>query len=231
MGKVERIPTEEIEELLERFTIGEAAIKLGVSKSGLQFQMRKRGIKGKIGHTPQSKARLSAAAFARYGYDDLPLLEMLKDLGEKLGRRPRMKDIPKGFPSKQVFQSRFGSWVKALKLAGFTFPPPVEKKKRLVRIPKVKRIKPARIPFEERVYKRLTYRLRYAILERDKFRCVYCGRSPKEHGIVLQIDHIIPRSLGGATTFKNLVSCCVECNQGKFNHYSTNPSEALRGAQ
>ena len=206
MGKVERISTEEIEELLERLTIGEAAVELGVSKSGLQYQMRKRGIKRRQGKSPQHKAKLSAASLARYGYDDLSLLEMLRDLGKQLGHRPRMQDILKGFPSKSVFQSRFGSWSQALKLAGFVFP--------------VKE-KVSKIPLEERVYKYMTPKLRYAILERDNFHCVYCGRSPKEHEIVLQVDHIVPQSLGGQTTYKNLVSCCVECNQGKHNYYST----------
>lgn len=55
---------------------------------------------------------------------------------------------------------------------------------------------------------------RFKILERDGFKCVYCGRSPSD-GATLQIDHIHPKSRGGSDDHDNLVSACYECNIGK----------------
>jgi 5-methylcytosine-specific restriction endonuclease McrA len=45
---------------------------------------------------------------------------------------------------------------------------------------------------------------------RDDFTCQYCGRKPalKE----LNLDHVTPRSLGGAATWENLVTSCRRCN-------------------
>jgi 5-methylcytosine-specific restriction endonuclease McrA len=51
------------------------------------------------------------------------------------------------------------------------------------------------------------------IFARDENRCQYCGRrfSTKE----LSLDHVIPRSRGGDTTWYNLVCCCADCNARK----------------
>lgn len=58
-------------------------------------------------------------------------------------------------------------------------------------------------------------RKRFQILMRDKFRCVYCGRSPREDGVKLEVDHVHPKSKGGTDDMENLVTACWECNQGK----------------
>ena len=55
--------------------------------------------------------------------------------------------------------------------------------------------------------------LRFAVLERDNFRCVYCGRTAAEAR--LEIDHVHPRNKGGADLVSNLVAACFECNRGK----------------
>jgi len=57
-------------------------------------------------------------------------------------------------------------------------------------------------------------KLRFEILERDGFRCQYCGRTPGQ-GATLQIDHISPKSKGGQDTIQNLITSCAECNLGK----------------
>lgn len=41
--------------------------------------------------------------------------------------------------------------------------------------------------------------------------CVYCG----ENFNARQIDHVIPRSRGGADEPANLAPCCVRCNSSK----------------
>ncbi len=63
----------------------------------------------------------------------------------------------------------------------------------------------------------LAVRDQYRIFERDSFRCVYCGRSSIEHGAVLHVDHIHPRSDGGDKSAGNLVTSCKTCNTSKRN--------------
>ncbi len=58
-------------------------------------------------------------------------------------------------------------------------------------------------------------RLRFFILQRDGFKCIYCGRNPREDGCKLEVDHMIPKSKGGKDHPNNLVTACVDCNQGK----------------
>lgn len=54
---------------------------------------------------------------------------------------------------------------------------------------------------------------RWKILQRDGFRCHYCGRTAKAHQ--LEVDHITPRAHGGTDTEDNLVTACIPCNRGK----------------
>lgn len=59
-------------------------------------------------------------------------------------------------------------------------------------------------------------KLRYQVLKRDNFKCCACGASPaKDPSVELHIDHIIPFSKGGETTFENLQTLCSRCNLGK----------------
>lgn len=51
---------------------------------------------------------------------------------------------------------------------------------------------------------------RRAILARDGFRCQYCGST--RH---LTLDHIIPRSRGGNSSWENVVTSCAPCNVRK----------------
>ena len=56
-------------------------------------------------------------------------------------------------------------------------------------------------------------RLRFEIFKRDKFICQYCGR--KVPDIILEIDHIMPKSKGGLNEINNYKTACKECNKGK----------------
>lgn len=51
------------------------------------------------------------------------------------------------------------------------------------------------------------------IYVRDRFRCQYCGDSPGREK--LTIDHVVPRSKGGRSTWNNVVVACVQCNSEK----------------
>ena len=50
---------------------------------------------------------------------------------------------------------------------------------------------------------------RRGVLRRDAHRCAYCGRT------ATTIDHVQPRSRGGADSWENLVACCLTCNNLK----------------
>lgn len=55
--------------------------------------------------------------------------------------------------------------------------------------------------------------IRVSILNRDKYKCVFCGRNSKQ--IELEVDHIIPFSKGGSNDLSNLQTLCFDCNRGK----------------
>lgn len=59
----------------------------------------------------------------------------------------------------------------------------------------------------------LSKRMRFDVLKRDGFRCVYCGAVPP--AVVLQVDHVIAKSKGGPDSMDNLVTSCQPCNSGK----------------
>lgn len=51
------------------------------------------------------------------------------------------------------------------------------------------------------------------LFARDGHRCQYCGHNAPPHQ--LSMDHVLPRSRGGQTTWENIVCCCVKCNTHK----------------
>jgi len=93
-------------------------------------------------------------------------------------------------------------WIKGAE--GFTTRlPSVMKLVKLIRA-----VYRARVPFSKK-----------NVLVRDGFSCGYCGlRCGK-----MTIDHIIPKSRGGPSTFENCVSSCRNCNNKKGGR---TPSEA-----
>lgn len=52
---------------------------------------------------------------------------------------------------------------------------------------------------------------RKGIFARDDGRCQYCGREDA----LMTLDHVVPRCRGGESTWANLVTCCVGCNNKK----------------
>lgn len=51
---------------------------------------------------------------------------------------------------------------------------------------------------------------RQNVFKRDHFSCQYCGTNKN-----LTLDHVIPRSKGGKTSWGNLVTACKHCNTTK----------------
>ncbi len=59
------------------------------------------------------------------------------------------------------------------------------------------------------------------IYRRDNFTCQYCGAQPGS--AELSIDHVVPVSRGGRSTWTNCVLACLRCNKKKGNR---TPEEA-----
>lgn len=59
-----------------------------------------------------------------------------------------------------------------------------------------------------------------AILERDNYHCVACGRGI-EDGVELVVDHRIPKDKGGTNDIDNGETLCMQCNLMKKNYSQT----------
>ena len=79
-----------------------------------------------------------------------------------------------------------------------------------MRVPSVIRlVEYRRIPHQTRALSRKN------ILLRDRNTCQYCARVLPSAELTL--DHVVPRSRGGLSSWENLVACCQECNRSKGN--------------
>jgi 5-methylcytosine-specific restriction endonuclease McrA len=85
-----------------------------------------------------------------------------------------------------------------------------------LRLPSVIRLlEYRRIPHQGRALSRKN------ILMRDRYTCQYCYRTLPSAELTL--DHVIPRSRAGDSSWENLVACCHHCNNRKG---SRTPDEA-----
>jgi 5-methylcytosine-specific restriction endonuclease McrA len=79
---------------------------------------------------------------------------------------------------------------------------------RVIRVPRV-----IALTAYDRLPKRNIRFSRINILIRDRHTCQYCGaRMPRSR---LNLDHVVPRSRGGKTTWENVVTSCHDCNRKK----------------
>jgi 5-methylcytosine-specific restriction endonuclease McrA len=87
-------------------------------------------------------------------------------------------------------------------------PSSVHSTRRTVQLPSVIRLlEYRRIPHQTRALSRKN------ILMRDRYTCQYCQKTLPSSEMTL--DHVIPRSRAGETTWENLVACCHHCNNKK----------------
>ncbi len=66
------------------------------------------------------------------------------------------------------------------------------------------------------------------LFKRDRYTCQYCGLQPGPEE--LTVDHILPRSRGGTSTWENCVLACVECNKRKADRTPAQAGLKLRKA-
>lgn len=76
---------------------------------------------------------------------------------------------------------------------------------------------------DEWVYRSIPKDTRAKILNDSKGICSMCGRSIKEDGVKITVDHKIPLSVGGLNSEDNLWAICSDCNEGKGNSFVSIP--------
>ena len=92
----------------------------------------------------------------------------------------------------------------------------IHSSRRSLKLPSVIRLlEYRRIPHQTRALSRKN------ILMRDRYTCQYCHKTLPSAEMTL--DHVIPRSRSGESTWENLVACCHRCNNRKGNR---TPEEA-----
>jgi 5-methylcytosine-specific restriction endonuclease McrA len=84
---------------------------------------------------------------------------------------------------------------------------------------------PAVIMLKEYMKKKTTVRFsKQNVFLRDGFVCQYCSVDVNRKTATL--DHVVPVSLGGKTTFENSVCACITCNSTKGNDHRIRPKKA-----
>ena len=140
---------------------------------------------------------------------DEQLFENLLILWQHYGRQPRRSEL--AFPPSSISQSpykrRFGSWLAALE----TF---VRYANDIA--PDFPAVRTGAEAPRRSTSRDPSLRLRWHVLQRDRFTCCTCGKTPAlTPGVELHVDHILPWSKGGETELQNLQTLCSICNLGK----------------
>jgi hypothetical protein len=153
---------------------------------------------------------LSAASLAigkRHGIPREDLFENLERLWGKFGRQPRRDELSdeSSTISSGTYENQFGSWRKALQ----AFVDYMNQEE--VEAPEILSSKA-----QSKTPRQPNLRMRWRVMNRDRFRCCHCGRSPSTHpGLILHVDHIKPWSKGGPTVEGNLQTLYSDHNYGK----------------
>lgn len=169
-------------------------------------------------------------------FSDEEFFAELQRVWEILGRQPKTREMKQhdSKMSSQAFQARFGSWLRAIHAFCQDRSSP-DLNARLIEpittSESANAESPSRSSTREQCERRPdgdvlviqkstprqpAARLRFRVLERDRFSCKACGRSPaNEPGVVLHVDHISPYRGLGETVFENLQTLCSRCNLGK----------------
>jgi hypothetical protein len=70
--------------------------------------------------------------------------------------------------------------------------------------------------------------VRQFVAERAKFRCEYCQLQQELCPETFEVDHIIPRAVGGKTEMENLCYACPVCNNAKRSQITARDPQAGR---
>jgi len=173
-----------------------------------------------------SKAGLEQTGFIKR-IDDIDLFAEIEKIWIELGKQPTTTDMKKGISkySLDTFTRRFGGWRNALiAFLEFINSDDIidnECQDQNNQIPDENddlKVIQKQNKLLKRTSRNINLKLRFRVMQRDNFKCCFCGASPaKNPEIELHIDHIIPWSKGGETVFENLQTLCSTCNLGKSN--------------
>jgi len=117
------------------------------------------------------------------------------------------RDTARGLDPENLSIHDFDSWASLRVTSG---EPCIHTVRLQLRIPEIivlthyDRFPNRRVPFSRR-----------NIYRRDRYQCQYCGAKPPVSE--LTIDHILPRSMGGRSTWANCALACLRCNRRKAN--------------
>lgn len=159
-------------------------------------------------------AAVVAAGLGRAGTRDVPETELHQNLEEvwmRLGRQPRKREMaaPVSRFTHHPYVRRYGGWLAAVRAFLKSVEAEAVSEHQALVAPDAHRARGPREP---------SLRLRFLVMRRDRFSCRHCGTSPaKDASVELHVDHVLPWSEGGATTFVNLQALCTRCNLGKSN--------------
>ena len=148
--------------------------------------------------------------------DQIPTEQLLSELAriwESLGHRPSKTEWDNSDAkfSYTTYKSRFGGWVNACK--SLIDDSPIAEN--AAETKEDRQLAPPR-PVPKERSRNVPLKVRLAVLKRDNYRCVLCGRSPATHqNVALHLDHKTAFSNGGETIQDNLQTLCEECNWGK----------------
>jgi hypothetical protein len=144
------------------------------------------------------------------------LFSEMRRIWSSLGHRPSRYEWESASPaySYETYKNRFGGWQSAcLRFLEHQMGGEIQLEE-----DSLPTVSSSNMQTPELVIRRrnVPLNVRLAVLKRDGFRCVLCGRSPaNELGVVLHLDHVHPFSLGGESTVDNLQTLCQACNLGK----------------
>ena len=134
-------------------------------------------------------------AFSLLAKDQAEVLHIETDTaGHAVWHNLNMTDWTELSQLKREFEPDGHDWVHTVRLA--------------IAVPKIIRLLGYdRLPRQDVKFNRRN------IFARDSNKCQYCGK--KYATSELSLDHVIPRSQDGKTTWDNIVCCCVKCNVKK----------------
>lgn len=155
--------------------------------------------------------KLAEITISNKFYSDSELFNNLAEIWTQIGKQPSRRDLAlyKSPISYKAYERRFGKWSEAVKaFVAFANNPSICSFD----------VDVVATESSRKTARDVNLRLRFQVMQRDCFKCCFCGASPAtDPSVVLHVDHIVPWSKGGATASENLQTLCSRCNLGKSN--------------
>jgi hypothetical protein len=156
------------------------------------------------------------------------LFEEMERIWRLIGHRPSKDEwvISKPKYSYTTYKTRFKGWTNAClkfienKMGQSIFEDTTNGSIK----PQIRKLNSGKIEYASEDLRTIPLKIRIKVLERDRFCCVFCGRSPAtDIGVRLHIDHKMPFSKSGKSTIDNLQTLCQDCNRGKSDEVIGSP--------